>query len=89
MADQILMTDVAGYVTYAKDGVGEIQAFGNFPNCYETFDSPRNFHPAARPGITFTGQFVFVGADVSEGQQVLFDIAADGAFNKAVNVRVP
>jgi len=66
--DTILMSDEPGYVTYGKHGVGQVQAFGNFPSCYEAFYSPRSFHPAARPGVTFTGQQAWCESSMTKAE---------------------
>jgi hypothetical protein len=84
------MTDLAGYVTAGGPGCGLIQQFGNFPRAGENPDEPgNNFEASVRAGYTFDGQFLFRSADVSAGQQVLFDLAEDTGAVYACNIRVP
>jgi hypothetical protein len=94
MQGDILMTDVSGYVTSANPNGGGclIQQYGNFPRFEQASDEPgNNFEESVRAGYTFDGQFVCKGYFLSEGQSVLFDIAAGTSVqgNYAVNVRVP
>jgi hypothetical protein len=93
MADQILMHDVPGFVTSANPDGGTccIQAYGNFPRFEQRRYSPGDWHPAVQAGYTFNGQFFCQGYLLSEGQSVLFDIAAGAGAtgNYATNVRVP
>jgi hypothetical protein len=94
MADQILLTNIPGEVTWSDEipltgsVVGSIQAFGNFPRDDQNVDEPGNhFEPAVQ--YSRDGAFQFSGYDVSAGQSVLFDIAQGPHAAYATNVRVP
>jgi hypothetical protein len=65
--------------------------YGNFPRAGQNRDEPGNdFEQSVRAGYTFTGQFEFRSAQVSQGQSVLFDLAQDGTGAVyACNIRVP
>ncbi len=87
-----LMTNLSGYVVYGNDagGAGLVQQFGNFPRVGQNLDEPgNNFEASVRAGYTATGQFIFSNAQVSAGQEVVFDLVQGVRDVEAMNVRVP
>ena len=93
MADEILLTNIAGYVVAAKgtSTLGSIQQFGNFRNATNpNAPGQPTFEESSRLGYSQDGCFPFFAADVSPGQQVIFDLALNSFYGAyATNVRVP
>ena len=86
------MTNLSGYIVAAPgEFLGELVQFGNFPNPTNPF-APGQPTPeeSYRRGYTSDGHFYFRDAQVSVGQEVLFDVALGGVVGiEAVNIRVP
>ena len=87
-----LMSDLSGYVVCGHDagGSGLVQQFGNFARAGQNADEPgNNFEQSVKQGLAFTGRFTFSSAQVSAGQQVLFDLEQGAREVEACNVRTP